>query len=181
MVHVFVPINIDAGVRLLQFKPGYTMVRSRRMCSASFLYFSENKLLVFAGTKQEATDGIKRKPVGLRCSVAFVCLWFSPQEGKFSLRIETAGEDTETVIERPANAEGRPANAEGTERITLPGNDEVKNAIEAISDRHVSVFSYAIMSGCTDAVEAISDLVLRIFCHESEKNKVRSILLECTP
>eukprot|EP00903_Cladosiphon_okamuranus_P014652 g13586.t1 len=77
------------------------------------------------------------------------------EEGKFSL---STGEDAATVslgeIPRPVNAD---------EKIKLPAGREVKKAIEAISNRQSSVLSYAIMSGSTEAVEAINDLVLRIF------------------
>ena len=91
---------------------------------------------------------------------------YSLQNDKFSL---TTGGDIETVhlpnITRPANEE----------RIKLPGNEKVKKVISTISDRHVSVFSYAIMSGRTDAVEAINDLVLRIFSKEDESSEVRLV------
>lgn len=92
---------------------------------------------------------------------------FSRQKGKFSLTTEG---DTGTVrlpkISRP----------EKEERIKLPGNNEVKKAIKTISNRHVSVFSYAIMSGCTDAVEAINDLVLRIFDKEQSEVSLLSTI-----
>lgn len=82
----------------------------------------------------------------------------------FTFEIE---QDTDTVklpeITRPKD--------DVEERIKLPGDNEVKKVIQAISDRHVSVLSYVILSGSTTAVETISDLVVRIF--ENDNTEVR--------
>lgn len=87
-------------------------------------------------------------------------LMCSPQKGKFSLK---RGEDAK-IVSLP-----EVASLANDEPMALPINEEVKNTIEAISDRYLSVFSYAIMSGRTDAVKLINDLVLRTFRGDTEE------------
>lgn len=53
----------------------------------------------------------------------------------------------------------------------LPVDETVKKAVEAIDAENVSIFSYAIMSGHTDAVEFVYDLVIKLF--EPEDPMVR--------
>ncbi|CAN0043918.1 unnamed protein product, partial [Ectocarpus sp. 13 AM-2016] len=62
-------------------------------------------------------------------------------------------------VERPA----------GGGRVELPRGDRVQEAVGAIKTRGKSVFSYAILSGRTDAMELVYDLVRGLFGNNTEE------------
>lgn len=84
-----------------------------------------------------------------------------------SVGVTEAKEDMkEDTVDKRSEQENTGADdpLETSERGTdLPVGKRVKNAVKAIDSAKVSVFSYAIMSGQTPAVELVFNLVVKLF------------------
>ncbi|CAB1102482.1 unnamed protein product [Ectocarpus sp. CCAP 1310/34] len=82
------------------------------------------------------------------------------KKGKFNLvkRSENDRDFRLAKVERPADGG----------RVELPRGDRVQAAVRAIKTRAKSVFSYAILSGRTDAMELVYDLVRGLFGNYTE-------------